>query len=138
MRSCMQNAWSLAPLLLLGGCVRETFTSGGADVPVMLGPVDRIGGAPVARPDPEPTLDVGDSLAVGLNPSPLTTNIGPAIAKATRGPDKGPDPSATVHVNQLRTGTYVFWTIPYLTPIGLWREHWLKVEGVVEKKPAGT
>lgn len=133
----MRHSPLLVLLVFAAGCVRQTFGAGEADVPVMLGPVDRIGGAPVQRPNGESTIEVEDSMAAGLNPSPQTFKMVPAISAATRGAGKGPDPNAIVHVNSLRTGTYVFWTIPYLTPVGLWREHWLTLEGEVEKPAPG-
>jgi hypothetical protein len=132
--SRIQQASALGVLLLgmTTGCAESVYKVQ-SPMPVLLGPVDRVGGG--ARPPAgasEPTVDAevhrsGGTIGTSIDNIAIDTAIGAAATRARVGATTG-----DVRIRSLAAGGYIFWSIPYLTPVLIGRT-WMSFEGDIAR-----
>jgi hypothetical protein len=118
--------------LLVGvtGCP-ESVNQVHSSLPVLLGPVDHIGGtAATASPSLGPiNAEIhrqGGTGGQSIDLSSIDTAIAFAASRSGLGPNDG-----DVHVAALHSGGYIFYAIPYLPYPVLFGRTWMHLEGNV-------
>lgn len=104
--------------------------------PVMLGPIDRIGGQSTPSNGPT-TIDAVMYQERGYSTKNNLVYALRTTVAAQMAAEHAPPKSTTVRIDEVAVGDYLMWTIPYLTPIVLLRHTRVNPSGrlQVEKQP---
>ncbi len=119
------------------GCGSMVYTNVFIPTPVMLGPIDRIGGKPTQSSGPT-TIDAvmytDRGWSTGADTLALSNAVRASLLAEGIGPKQVGD--ATVRIDEIAAGEYLMWTIPYLTPIVLIRHSRVNPHGRLQRETA--